>query len=170
MPTIKSFAAEGARESRWLNQLTDSINDQVRVSRLGIFQSTFLQLVTLGDRILILYLAALAVLDSRLTLGMLMAYLAFKAHFSGAAQALISKWIQFRMVSLHLDRLADIVSQEPESSGQQSLPKVTGRITTKGLCFRYDPHDPPLLKHLDCLLYTSPSPRDLSTSRMPSSA
>ena len=26
------------------------------------------------------------------------------------------------------------------------------------------------LKHLSCLLYTSPSPRDLSTSRMPSSA
>ena len=25
-------------------------------------------------------------------------------------------------------------------------------------------------KYLDCLLYTSPSPRDLSTSRMPSSA
>ena len=24
--------------------------------------------------------------------------------------------------------------------------------------------------HMDCLLYTSPSPRDLSTSRMPSSA
>ena len=26
------------------------------------------------------------------------------------------------------------------------------------------------LKHYNCLLYTSPSPRDLSTSRMPSSA
>ena len=25
-------------------------------------------------------------------------------------------------------------------------------------------------KYIDCLLYTSPSPRDLSTSRMPSSA
>ena len=25
-------------------------------------------------------------------------------------------------------------------------------------------------EHVDCLLYTSPSPRDLSTSRMPSSA
>ena len=25
-------------------------------------------------------------------------------------------------------------------------------------------------EYLDCLLYTSPSPRDLSTSRMPSSA
>ena len=28
----------------------------------------------------------------------------------------------------------------------------------------------PIAKHKDCLLYTSPSPRDLSTSRMPSSA
>ena len=26
------------------------------------------------------------------------------------------------------------------------------------------------LEHISCLLYTSPSPRDLSTSRMPSSA
>ena len=31
----------------------------------------------------------------------------------------------------------------------------------------YDPGDPP---YLDCLLYTSPSPRDATLSRMPSSA
>ena len=29
---------------------------------------------------------------------------------------------------------------------------------------------PAIVDQLDCLLYTSPSPRDLSTSRMPSSA
>ena len=29
---------------------------------------------------------------------------------------------------------------------------------------------PQYTKYVDCLLYTSPSPRDLSTSRMPSSA
>ena len=28
----------------------------------------------------------------------------------------------------------------------------------------------PIIESTDCLLYTSPSPRDLSTSRMPSSA
>jgi len=35
-----------------------------------------------------------------------------------------------------------------------------------------DEREPTLTDHLDyyCLLYTSPSPRDLSTSRMPSSA
>ena len=30
--------------------------------------------------------------------------------------------------------------------------------------------DPDIVEYADCLLYTSPSPRDLSTSRMPSSA
>ena len=30
--------------------------------------------------------------------------------------------------------------------------------------------DHPLTNYIPCLLYTSPSPRDLSTSRMPSSA
>ena len=38
-----------------------------------------------------------------------------------------------------------------------------GKIKFKLYPFQYD-----VLK--DCLLYTSPSPRDLSTSRMPSSA
>ena len=33
-----------------------------------------------------------------------------------------------------------------------------------------DPFDKHLAKVCTCLLYTSPSPRDLSTSRMPSSA
>ena len=34
----------------------------------------------------------------------------------------------------------------------------------------YEPSAADLIRLQDCLLYTSPSPRDLSTSRMPSSA
>ena len=37
-------------------------------------------------------------------------------------------------------------------------------LTVKQISFKYKPF------HYSCLLYTSPSPRDLSTSRMPSSA
>ena len=33
-----------------------------------------------------------------------------------------------------------------------------------------DLYDPFLMKDMDCLLYTSPSPRDYAASRMPSSA
>ena len=39
-----------------------------------------------------------------------------------------------------------------------------------GVGHLYDPKEKQGLAHYLCLLYTSPSPRDLSTSRMPSSA
>ena len=47
-----------------------------------------------------------------------------------------------------------------------------GRKYTKytNLCDVYIPQDRSYNKYAICLLYTSPSPRDLSTSRMPSSA
>ena len=41
-------------------------------------------------------------------------------------------------------------------------------VSHMGQLFIYG--DESLTEELDCLLYTSPSPRDLSTSRMPSSA
>ena len=40
----------------------------------------------------------------------------------------------------------------------------------QALDVRYATHQDPWEGYIDCLLYTSPSPRDLSTSRMPSSA
>ena len=46
---------------------------------------------------------------------------------------------------------------------------VTGALI--GLAGPLDENDSDNIKHImACLLYTSPSPRDLSTSRMPSSA
>ena len=37
-------------------------------------------------------------------------------------------------------------------------------------CYPFEQHNTARILHIGCLLYTSPSPRDLSTSRMPSSA
>ena len=62
-------------------------------------------------------------------------------------------------------RLAVIVEEGPAaSSGMMWLILVDGKISP---VFEED-----LWAEwcIDCLLYTSPSPRDLSTSRMPSSA
>ena len=49
-----------------------------------------------------------------------------------------------------------------EGISQKMLTQTLKELVRNGLVLRAD--------HQTCLLYTSPSPRDLSTSRMPSSA
>ena len=53
--------------------------------------------------------------------------------------------------------------QETGRAGRDGLPAVAWMAHGAG-------DIPQLRRFIDCLLYTSPSPRDLSTSRMPSSA
>ena len=85
--------------------------------------------------------------------------------------------------------IARVVSIEPKMTkkGDQvitlgQLKKLASLINTEALIIRtlpnelskkqkkYSGSNPPYMHHDACLLYTSPSPRDLSTSRMPSSA
>jgi ATP-binding cassette subfamily B protein RaxB len=82
---------------------------------------------------------------------MLIAYLAYKDQFAGRVSGLIDKWIEFRMLRLHGERLADIVLSDPETGGaecrEQTLP-IGARIEVKGLSFRYAEGEPWVLK--DC--------------------
>ena len=61
-----------------------------------------------------------------------------------------------------LPQVIDAHNEDPEGT-LAALPWLKEDI-------EFSPQIADLLKNLDCLLYTSPSPRDLSTSRMPSSA
>ena len=55
------------------------------------------------------------------------------------------------------DILSKIISEKHSKSNLENLPKTAAFFSEKD-------------EVVNCLLYTSPSPRDLSTSRMPSSA
>ena len=59
-------------------------------------------------------------MESVFSVGMLIAYLAYKDQFSQRVGALIDKWVELRMLRLHGERLSDIVVTEPESSSLRS--------------------------------------------------
>eukprot|EP00831_Metopus_contortus_P063866 TRINITY_DN5661_c0_g1_i3.p1 TRINITY_DN5661_c0_g1~~TRINITY_DN5661_c0_g1_i3.p1 ORF type:complete len:101 (-),score=13.34 TRINITY_DN5661_c0_g1_i3:142-444(-) len=60
------------------------------------------------------------------------------------------------------DMLPESIYGIPYKIGTKSIPSIRFLNTVSG-CTKY-------IVIITCLLYTSPSPRDLSTSRMPSSA
>ena len=147
--TIKVFASEGHRLSLWQNQFTDLINCEVKLGKLNIGFTLVSGMIFGAENILIVYLAALAVLADELSIGMVLAFLAYKGQLSGRLSNLVEQWIAFRMLRLHLDRLADIALAEPERSqtGSPLLPTDSGRggLEVQQLSYRYGAHEPLVL-------------------------
>ena len=106
--------------------------------------------------------------DNRFTIGMLLAFVSYSSSFSGSIQSLIAKLIEFRFLSLHLERLADITKTEPEISASINddarEEKFTGEIKLKNISFRYSSSDPWVLRNVSLTI----NPRDFIVFAGPS--
>ena len=152
--TIKIFGQENARESVWQNLKVETLNANVALSKFNINLGNFTSLIGLAQSILIMYLGALQVINGSMTLGMLFAYQAYSGQFSGRISALIGQFISFRMLGLHLSRLADIVHTEPEvkpgtDGVHKAEVKLKGEIELRNLGFRYGEQEPLVLNGVD---------------------
>jgi ATP-binding cassette subfamily B protein RaxB len=137
--TIKLLGRESERESAWRNLYSKSFNAAISLGRMQISLTLIQNLVVGGQMILITYLGAKNVMEARgLSVGMLVAFLAFRQTFTDRALSLISKAFQLRMLGLHIDRLGDIVAQEAET-GRSDFPQntVNGGISMRDVAFRY---------------------------------
>jgi ATP-binding cassette subfamily B protein RaxB len=64
--------------------------------------------ITSIDQVVVLWLGAIMVIDNEMTLGMFMAFNAYRGQFSQRASNLIDLVMQLRMLSLHNERLSEI--------------------------------------------------------------
>jgi len=150
MQSLKLAGEEPRRRATYENLMVDTVNHEVRLARMGLGFNGASQLVFGVERIAVIWIGALLALQNVFSVGMLIAYLAYKDQFAGRMAALIDKWVEFRMLRLHGERLADIVLAAPEDEGSQPElppPPDTG-IEVEGLSFRYGEGEPWVLK--DC--------------------
>jgi ATP-binding cassette, subfamily B, bacterial CvaB/MchF/RaxB len=148
--TFKLFGREAERHSLWQNAWADSINNGLRVQTFGLIGGTANGLFDLTINLLVLYLGARMVIKGEMTLGMLFAFQSYRGQFTGAMVALVNQFFSFRMLGLHLERLADVVHQEveeEESSGTGGAP--SGAVGVRRLSFRYADHEPWVVKDVE---------------------
>ena len=147
--TVKLFGREAQREAAWRNLYTDFINANVEYGKFTIWQK-FAETLLTGLQIVIVVWAAAKMMmpvgnsdGSGFTLGMLVAFLAYRQYFTDSVTQLLQKGIEFRLLSLHLDRLSDIIFSEEEDLEEQSgdLPDLTGAIELENISFRYSDTD-----------------------------
>ena len=149
--SVKLTGSENLRRAGWQNLLVETINRDLHLSRLGIGFNSAASLVFGVERVIVIWAGAMLALDGVFSAGMLVAYIAYKDQFAQRANGLIDKWVEFRMLRMHGERLADIILTDPErrfaEEGEVAEP-ADASVEVKGLWFRYAEGEPWILK--DC--------------------
>jgi ATP-binding cassette, subfamily B, bacterial CvaB/MchF/RaxB len=117
MMAIKLNMREQERRSSYQNLVVDHVNAGVRVQQIAIVHRAANGLVFGLENVAVIWLGAHAVMAGDLTVGMLFAFLTFKLLFLNRINTLLDKLIEFRMLDLHAERIADIALTEPEAVG-----------------------------------------------------
>ena len=149
--TVKQFDQEVHRHGSWLNKLTASLNADIRIGKWQMRNSLAKQFVSGAENLLVIYFGAAMAMENALTVGMLYAFISYKNRFVTAFESLISTALEWRMLSLHLERLSDIVQSEPLTSLPQHINTASSQpptLTLNDVTFRYDSQSSPVLDNV----------------------
>ena len=151
---LKFYGREVPRIQQWRNAYAEQINAQVTLSRFSINIDAVYELLFGIENVLLIYVAAVLVLDGGLSLGFLTAFVALKGNFSNSLKSFIDKLVQVRLLRLQLERVSDITCATREFDNFH-LPRlrhpIAGKLRLLDVGFRYSGDQVPVLEkvHLE---------------------
>jgi ATP-binding cassette, subfamily B, bacterial CvaB/MchF/RaxB len=174
MSSIKALVIGDYRQAYWNNYLVDEVSADLRVQKLDLVFKTASILLFGLDRILIIFFGARAVMSGSLTIGMLVAFLAYKDQFSQRIATLLDTVVKLNLLTLHGERIADIALAEPEDASgmsptarpREDAPARQGKaaLSARAISFRYGDNEPPVIADFDfdvapgeCIAIVGPS-------------
>lgn len=171
--SVKALCLEGRRRSAWLNQLVVRITSDVRVRKLEIIFSMLSSSLLGADKIILIYFGALAIMANNISVGMLIAFLAYRDQFTSRINGLVDAIMVVRMLSLHGERISDIALSAPEDRrlgpllpgpGSALRENRPAALSLKNISFRYADNEEEILRNLsievaagECVGITGPS-------------
>jgi ATP-binding cassette, subfamily B, bacterial CvaB/MchF/RaxB len=146
--SIKLFNRQADRQARFMNRVVDAMNAGIATRKLELLFSVLHRLLFGLERVAVVWVGALLVMNQQFSVGMLFAFFAFKEQFAQRVSALIDKAVDLRMLRLQGERLADIVLAAPEDMGMPRLGERVPepRIEVRGVGFRYADNEAEVLQ------------------------
>lgn len=150
--TIKMANGEATRQSEWRNLFANGLNQKIRAGNVLIVDSAVGQLLFQGLRIASVYLLARRGLDGRMSIGMISAFVAYLGMFMTRAGGIVDRVIEYRLLQVPLNRLADIVfnDEEPDGGNRGAPADSAYEVELRNVAFRYAPDEPWVLKDCSC--------------------
>ena len=151
---IKLFNRQQDRQARFMNVVVDAMNATVATRKIDILLTTSHKLVFGLERVAVIWVGALLVMQQNFTVGMLFAFIAFKEKFATRVSGLIDKGVELSMLKLQGERLADIVLAAPEDDAPRTpeARNLEPRLELRDVAFRYADGEPEVLSGLNLVI------------------
>jgi ATP-binding cassette subfamily B protein RaxB len=147
--TVKLFRKEADRHARWSDRHIQSVNARYGLDRIRTSAETGRDAIQALTLIVVVFLGAGQVIAGTTTLGMLIAFITYQQMFATSASALLDFAGRFRLLDVHLQRIGDVMLEEPEDEDPSvqggRLHGLSGAIAARNLTFRYAAMEEPIL-------------------------
>jgi ATP-binding cassette, subfamily B, bacterial CvaB/MchF/RaxB len=152
--SIKLFNRQEDRQAQFMNRVVDAMNANIATRKLDLMFGVMHKLVFGLERIAVIWVGALLVMDRSFSVGMLFAFFAYKETFALRVSGLIDKMVELKMLKLQGERLADIVLTTPEAEPDVPVREndLPARLELQGVSFRYSDSEPEVLKDVSLVI------------------
>jgi ATP-binding cassette, subfamily B, bacterial CvaB/MchF/RaxB len=156
MASVKALAMGDRRQGIWNNYLVDRVGAELRVGKIDLIFTICSTFLFGLDRIVIIFFGARAVMGGTLSVGMLVAFLAYKDQFSQRVGKCLDTIVRLGTLTVHGERIADIALAETEKgdtghTGRLATTVISSKagLSARGISFRYSDNEAEVIADFD---------------------
>nr|WP_159466356.1 peptidase domain-containing ABC transporter [Scandinavium goeteborgense] len=149
--TVKMQRMSERRGAQWLNLKIDTINSEIKVTKMDLLFGGINLFISSCEQMLILWMATSLVISNQMTIGMFIAFGAFREQFYDRVTSLVNFILLLRMTNLHNERISDIAlhlqeARKPDIEILNTMRPVS--LVTNNLKYSYDSQSPAIFSNL----------------------
>lgn len=152
--TIKLFAKEADRVAAWEGRYVSVVNQTIRLGRYSLSLRFVQEVIMAAQGLAVILIGVQEVLGGRLTVGAIAALVAYSQILTGHLNGFFIQFVQFRLLRVHLGRLADIIHSPLDVGwdGSMAAPVGSHSIALRRVSFRYGAAEPDVLRETDLVI------------------
>lgn len=148
---IKLYSKEPFMYRDWKSYFIKAMNADIRIARANILYSTANIFLFNIEHIFVVIVGAILVIHNQFSIGMLIAFLAYRQILVSKSSSFIHKIFDYKLVSVQLTRVADILMQSVEIAKDVNIidKEIQGAIKVQNLEYKYSGSQNLILNNID---------------------
>lgn len=148
MEVIKSAGAEDRVCHRWYKLFADSINVTLERGRIETISASYREALGMLGGVIIISYSVQLVINNEALLGNAAAMAALGLATLLPINRLVDFALQFRLLDAYFQRIADVLEEPREISGNRDVTHLRGKLELEHTSFSYSAHSPLILKDI----------------------